>query len=468
MQLFKGHKFWGYIRRVRDQLSTIDMTEGKPWKKLLLFTMPLLVGNLFQQVYSIADAIFLGRFVGDDALAAVGGAIPIFFLVIVILSGVAVGAGIMVAQYFGAKSRVDLSHTIAVSITLVTIVGLIMMIFGPLGTRPLLVLLNTPAEILDDSVLYINMMLWGILGMAYFNILSGILRGLGDAFWPLVYLMVSCILNIVLNFTFIVVLGMGVLGAALGTVIAQGISSVLCFLRLLTMKDVFDMNLRYFLPQRKYVSMLLKLGIPAGVSHAIFAVGMMIVQPLVNYFGPLFIAVNVIVMRIDSFVMMPNFSFGSAMTVYTGQNVGADKMDRITLGVKQCCIMAVVTASVIVGIILLFAGPIAGVFTQTGEVIDLSVRMLWILAPGYIAFSINMVLWGVIRGAGDAMSPLWGALVNTLVVRLPTAFIFVHFMGRPEALMYSLLAGWVSNTLIGIFVYLRGKWRMKGIVEELV
>jgi len=454
------------MQRFKQLLSSIDMTEGKPWEKLLIFTIPLLIGNLFQQLYSTADAIFLGRFVGDNALAAVGSSMPIFFLIMVLLMGVSIGAGIMVSQYFGAKSREDLSYTIGTSITIITILSLIMMIFVPLGTRPLLALLGTPVEILADSALYMNILLWGVLGMAYFNILSGILRGLGDAFSPLIYLIITCLLNIALNFFFIVMLGLGVFGAAIGTVIAQGFSSILCFRRLLRMQDVFDFDKQFLWPRKKYVYQVLRLGVPTGASQAIFAVGMMIVQPLVNGFGTLFIATNVIVMRIDSFVMMPNFSFGNAVTVYAGQNVGAGKLDRIEQGVKQCSIMASTTALVLVALILLFSSYIAGAFTQTEEVINLSQRMLWILAPGYIAFAVNMVLWGVIRGAGDAISPMWGSLINTVVIRVPSAYLFVHLMGRPEALMYSLLAGWVTNLIIGIIVYRRGKWRTMGIIRR--
>jgi len=340
------------------------------------------------------------------------------------------------------------------------------MVFGPLATRPLLVLLRTPAEILDDGALYMNVLLWGILGLAYFNILSGILRGLGDSFSPLIFLIIASLLNIALNFFFIVILGWGVFGAAIGTVIAQGLTSVLCFRQLMKMSDVFDMGWKYFIPKRAYVIQILKLGVPSGVSQAIFAVAMMIVQPLVNNFGAMVIAANVVVMRIDSFVMMPNFSFGNSVTVYTGQNVGAGKMDRVEQGMKQCSFMAGGTSIVIVIILLLFGHHIAGLFTQNQAVVDLSMRMIRILAIGYVLFSVNMVLWGVIRGAGDAMSPLVGSILNSVIIRVPTAFLFVHLMGRPEALMYSLLAGWIFNLIIAIVVYRMGRWKTKGVANR--
>ena len=459
-------KVTSFMRQIIERFSAINMTEGLPWKKLLLFTIPLLIGNVFQQLYSTVDAVFLGRFVGDNALAAIGSSIPIFFLILMLCMGVAMGAGVMASQYFGAKSREDLSYTIGTAITLTAIVSLAITIFVPFATRPLLVLLGTPTEILDDGTLYMNVLLWGIIGVAYFNMLSGILRGLGEAIAPLFYLIVACLLNIVLNFVFIVVLRLGVFGAAIGTVIAQALTSILCFRKLLQMRDVFDMGWQYLLPKKKYVIQVLKLGVPTGASQAIFAIAMMITQPLVNSFGAMFIAVNVIVMRIDGFVMMPIFSFGNAMTVYAGQNVGANKMDRVDQGMKQCIRISVGTSLVLVTIMLLFGRYIAGAFTETQEVVDLTMRMLWILAIGYITFSAANVLWGLIRGAGDAISPLWAAVINSVVIRLPTAYLFVYLFGRPEALMYSLVTSWTFGLLFAIVIFRIGRWRSKGLVQK--
>ena len=454
------------MQRFKDKFSAIDMTQGKPWNKLILFTVPLLIGNLFQQMYSTADAIILGRYVGDEALAAVGSSMPIFFLIMVLLMGISIGAGIMVSQYHGAKKHDELSYTVGNSLTVITVLAILMMAFDPLGTRPLFDLFNTPPEIIDDSIMYMNILLRGVIGMAYFNILSAILRGLGDAFSPLIYLAISCVLNILLNYLFIVGFGWGIPSVAIGTVIAQSFSAVLCFRRLLKMTKSFEMGYRFLLPKKEYIVKLLKLGVPTGASQAIIAVAAMIVQPLVNSFGSSIIAANFIVMRIDGFVMMPIFSFSHAMTVYAGQNMGAGKKERISQGAKQGALMAICTAVVLVAGILLFARIIAGSFTETQEVVDLSARMLWILAPGHIALSVAMVLWGTIRGSGDAMSPLWAALINTMVIRVPAAYLFVHLLGRPEGIMYGLLTSWSVNMLLSITVYNIGKWRTKGIVRE--
>ncbi|MCL2580458.1 MAG: MATE family efflux transporter [Oscillospiraceae bacterium] len=428
--------------------------------------MPLLVGNVFQQLYSTVDAIMLGNFVGDYALAAVGTTIPLFFLIMLLMTGVAMGAGVMVSQYFGAKQREELSYTCGTCITLTAMLGLALMIIGPIFTRPMLIFLGTPPEILNDATLYMNILLWGVLGMGYFNIFSGALRGMGDAFSPLLYLALASLLNIALNFLFIGLLGWGVAGAAVGTVISQAFTSVLCLRRLMQMRDVFDMGLRYLRPQKKYLVQMLKLGVPTGVSQAIFAIAMMAVQPLANSFGPTFLATYVIVMRVDSFVMMPNFSFSNSMSVYAGQNMGAGKLERIAQGFKQCSLMALSTAVVIVALLLTFGGQIAGWFTQTEEVLAMTAQFLAILAAGYVIFSVGAVGWGAIRGAGDAITPLWASIIITAGVRVPSAYLFVHWLGTPVALAYSLLAGWTANTILALIAYRLGKWRKTGIVRH--
>jgi Na+-driven multidrug efflux pump len=182
----------------------------------------------------------------------------------------------------------------------------------------------------------------------------------------------------------------------------------------------------------------------------------------------MFMAVNVIVMRIDGFVMMPIFSFGNAMTVYTGQNVGAEKMDRVDKGIKQCLQISVGASIVLVAIILLFGRYVAGWFTETQEVIDLTMRMLWILAFGYLTFSASNVFWGLIRGAGDAMSPLWASIINSVVVRLPGAYLLVYLLGRPDALMYSLVISWTFGLILSIIIFRIGKWRTKGLVHKKI
>jgi len=459
------------MQKFKQLMSGVDMTTGAPWKKLLIFTVPLLVGNLFQQLYGLVDAIMLGNWVGVHALAAVTATLPMLFLIMVFMMGVSMGAGVMVSQFFGAKKREELSRTIGVSITLTILLGVIVSGLGPFGTRWLLVTLDTPYEVVDYAVQYINILLWGVLGVSFFNIFSGILRGVGDSFSPLIYLIFASLLSIVLNFLFIRVLNLGVSGAAISTVTAQSISALLCLRRMRKMREHFDMKWAYLIPQKDLVKQILRLGVPTGASQAVFSIAMMLVQPLANGFGMLVLAANNIVMKVDGLVMMPNFSYGNAMTVYAGQNMGANQPERVAKGTSQCVKLALGTAVVLVIILLIFGRQIAGWFVpadfeQVHELLDLSVRFLRILAVGYLIFAVNSVLWGTIRGAGDAMTPMWAAVLNTVLIRVPSAYLFVWWLDRPEALIFSLLLGWTSITIMSLISYRIGRWRKSGLVAK--
>jgi len=462
-----------YMSRIKNFFSPKDMTEGAPWKRIVEFSIPLLIGNIAQQFYNTADSIIVGRYVGDNALAAVGSAGPVLNILLVLFVGVATGAGIMVSQYFGAKDRERLSRTIGVCITLTAMVSLVIMVVGPLITRPLLTFLNTPDSIIDWCTNYLNILFVGSIGFSYYNILSGILRGLGDSISALLFLIVSTILNIILDIWFVAGFKMGVPGVALATVIAQTISSILCAIKLLKMNDVFDFSLEMLKPVKEYVVKIFKLGLPSGLTHAIFSIAMVTVQSLTNTFGEMVIACNVIVMRVDGFAMMPNFSFGVAMTTYAGQNVGAKKIDRVVQGTRDGLKMAVGVSATITVILLIFGKYLMSIFTSTAELVDLSMRMMRILAAGYIAMAVTQVLSGVMRGAGDTVTPMWISLITTIVLRVPIAYGLAYLTrsadyptGRPESVFISLLVAWICGAIINSVFYKIGKWRDKVIVEN--
>lgn len=461
------------MARLKELFAPKDMTEGAPWKRIVEFSIPMLIGNVAQQFYNTADSIIVGRYIGDNALAAVGSANPVLNLLLVLFIGISVGAGILVSQYFGAKDREGLSHSIGVCITLTAIASLIIMIVGPLVTRPLLIFLNTPASIIDWCEDYLVILFIGAVGFTYYNILSGILRGLGDSLSALLFLLISTALNIVLDIWFVASFNMGVAGVALATVIAQGISALLCFIKLKRMTDIFYLNLKVLKPEKEYVIKLLKLGLPSGITQAIFSFAMIAVQSLTNSFGELVIACNVIVMRVDGFAMMPNFSFGTAMTTYVGQNIGAKRMDRVDKGIVDGTKIAVSVSAVITVILLLFGKYLMRIFTDTTELVDLSMRMMCILAVGYVAMAVTQSLSGVMRGAGDTMTPMWISLITTILLRVPLAYAIAYFTrspeypaGRPEAIFVSLLIAWVSGAIITTIFFKRGKWREKTFVDE--
>ncbi len=453
---------------LRSLFTARDMTQGAPWKRIMEFALPMLLGNFAQQLYNTVDSVVVGHYVGDNALAAVGSAMPILNLLLALFVGIATGAGIVISQNFGARDRKGLSTAIGNCITLAAIATAIIMVVGPLVTMPFLKLLETPDSIIGWCADYLNIYFIGISGFFFYNMLSGVLRGLGDSFSALMFLLVSAALNVVLDIWFVAGFGMGVPGVSLATVIAQGISAVLCYFKLMRMSDVFDLNWQSLKLVPKTAMRILTLGVPSGITQGVMAAAGMVVQSLTNSMGEVVIACNVIIMRVDGFAMMPNMTFGQAMSVFVGQNVGAARYDRVHQGTKQGSLMAFAVSTTITIAILLFGKYLLAIFTETEYLIDLAVRMMRILAVGYICVSVTQVLGGVMRGAGDTVTPMWISILSTIALRVPVAYGLAawsanaeHPNGQPWALFASLLISWSLGMLMTIFVFSLGKWKKK-------
>ena len=451
---------------LKSIFAATDMTEGTPWKKILQFSLPMLIGNIAQQLYNTADTVIVGMYVGDNALSAVGSAAPILNLLLALFVGISTGAGIVISQSFGARDRDGLSRNIGNCITLTVIASVFIMVFGPLITRPMLNLLDTPASIIDWCESYLNIYFYGILGFFMYNMLSGVLRGLGDSVSALIFLLVAAALNVVLDLVFVAGFGMGVPGVALATIIAQGISAVCCFMKLMRMKDTFTLSKASFKFQPKVAGRIIKIGVPSGITQAIMSCSMMVVQALTNSMGEMVIAANVIIMRVDGFAMMPNMSFGQAMTVYTGQNVGAHKWHRVHQGINQGCYIAEAFSATITLVLLFLNRYLFAIFTETPELIDLAGRMMRIMAVGYIAIAVTQVLGGVMRGAGDTVTPMWISISTTVLMRLPVAYGLAYLTrseafphGHPYSLSISLLVAWTMGAVISVFAYRRSNVR---------
>jgi len=461
------------LASLKKMFGAQDMTTGKPLYNLAAFSIPLLIGNIAQQLYNTVDSIIVGKYVGDTALAAVGTSGPILNLLLLLFMGISTGAGIMVSQYFGARRTEDLNQTIGTCLTLTFIASVIIMIVGPIVTPPLMSLLNTPPEVYDMAVDYLTIFFLGIIGCGYYNIVSGILRGMGDSVSPLIFLVVACILNIFLDLLFVAGLGMTADGVALATIIAQGISAILCVLKLMKMKNGVVINKKTLKPDKLMTKSIIRLGLPSGLTQAIFSMAAIIVQSLTNSFGTSVIACSNVVMRVDGFAMMPNFTFGMAMTTYVGQNIGAKLMKRVDEGVKVGTLAGVAISAVLTGAILLFGEGLMRMFTSTEEVIQLGVRMLRILAVGYIAMAVTQSLSGVMRGAGDTMTPMWISIITTVIIRMPIAYLWAALTktealpnGNPDCLYFSLLISWVMGAVLTFFAYRKGSWRNKSLKDR--
>ena len=447
-----------------------DMTVGNPYLNLIQFAVPLLIGNMVQQMYNTVDSIVVGRYVGDGALAAVGAAGPIVNLLLVLFMGISAGAGIMVSQYYGAKDRKLLSLTVGNSVTLTLLSTVFVMVVGVLITKPLLGLLNTPADIFDMTADYLIIFFAGFLGCAFYNMISGILRGLGDSLMPLIFLVVACLLNIVLDILFVAQFGWGVAGVAWATVIAQMVSAILCVWRLIRMTDTVDIDRKSLKLSRHISGQVMRLGLPSGLSQMVFSMAAIVVQSLTNSFGTTVIACSVVVMRVDGFAMMPNFTFGTAMTTYAGQNIGAGLIKRVEQGTKDGMKIGIAVSCLLTACILLFGRALMRLFTNTPELVDMGMHMMSIIAVGYIAMAVTQILSGVMRGAGDTLTPMWISFITTVVIRVPVAYGMAYLTrsaelpnGSPDSLFWSLLISWVLGAVLTLIFYRKGRWRKMGM-----
>ena len=462
------------VQRIRSFFGAQDMTVGSPMSCLLKFSIPLLIGNLAQQMYNTADAIIIGQSSWrDDGLAAVGLAAPIVTLLLALFMGISTGASILSAQFFGARDRDTLNRTVGASLFLIAISGALMTVVGYFLSPVLIGITSPPSEVVGAGATeYLQIYFLGIMGCAMYNIISGILRGLGDSMYPLLFLVVACLLNIVLDL--LLVEQMGVAGVALATIIAQGVSAILCLIRLCNIRNACDVKVQLVLhPDRQLLGKIGRLGLPSGLTQAIFSCAALVVQGLTNSLGPAMVAANTAVMRVDGFAMMPNFTFGTAATTYIGQNVGAGKAERLRPGVKAMLRLGLISSTVMVAGILLFGRQLIGCFTQTELTIQLGVQGLNTLAIGYICVSVTQVLQGTMRGAGQTKVPMYITFITTVLLRVPLVYLLAALTrneewttGQPAAIFFSLLTAWVVAMALSVIAY-RMKWWRRNLPGDL-
>jgi len=435
-----------------------------------MFSIPLLIGNFAQQIYSATDSIVIGQFdpSGANGLAAIGASMPILFLMLVFMMALSTGASVMVSQFFGAKDKETLSKTVGMSILSILLISLFITAVGTILTRPLLSLIGTPEEIYDMAVAYLTIMFIGTIGNGLYNIISGILRGLGDSLTPLLFLLVCVALNIALDLLFVIRFGWGVAGVAWATIIAQGISGVICLIRLCTMPDVVTIGFKQLRLFKDLMLRLIRIGVPSGLTQGIFSIAMLFTQSLTNSMGALVVATSTAVMRVDGFAMLPNFTFGMAMSTFVGQNVGARRMDRVVAGTKAGLKLTFLISAALTIMLVLFSQYLIALFTPEPMIRELGVRAVRILAAGYVAMGISQVFYGVMRGAGDTMTPMWTSIIITWVFRIPIAYAWAYLTrsdiwpnGSPDALFGSMLIAWSLGCLLSYVLYRVGPWRKR-------
>lgn len=402
---------------------TNDMTTGNPVKLILLFSIPLLIGNIFQQFYSMVDTIIVGRFIGVEALAAVGTTSSMVFLVNGFVMGLTSGFAVLISQKYGAKDEVGVKEAVASSIILSIIATILVTFISVLSAKPLLTLMNTPSNIMKDASTYIIILYAGNIAIIFYNMMAAILRALGDSKTPLYFLIVSSVLNIILDLVLIINFKMGVAGAAYATVISQGVSAILCVIYTYKRYKILRLKKDDFKVKKKYYRKHLKVGIPMALQFSITSIGIMTVQSAINIFGSTVIASYAASSKVLQLVMQPATTLGVTMATYCGQNIGAKRYDRIKEGVKKCVQISIIT-SVISAIILIFLGKyfvMMFVSNPDAEILSYAQQVLNISAIFFIPLGLIFVYRNALQGIGDSFIPMMAG-VYELVARAIVAF----------------------------------------------
>ena len=415
-----------------------QITEGVIWKQLLLFFFPIVFGTFFQQIYNTADTIVVGRFVGKQALAAVGGSTTVIVnLAVGLFVGLSSGASVILAQFYGAKDDDSLEKTLHTAFAFSIIGSIVLGVIGYAGSRWMLQIMDTPADVLEDSVLYLHIYFIGMLFNLLYNMGAGILRAVGDSKRPLYVLIITCTVNIILDLLLVIGFGLGVLGVAAATVISQAISAVIVIVMLLKTKESYKLIPSRIRFHSRYLKAILRIGIPAALESTMYNVSNLIIQVYVNKLGTDTVAAWGTLSKIDAFFWMVLNAFGISITTFVGQNYGAGKFTRMKKSVRICMIMALFSSVAISGTIILFGKELFGLFTSDQKVLQIGVHMIFRMLPAYSIFVVISILSGALRGAGKVLIPMVLTCGGVCTLRLLWLFTMVPRYPGIDTIMLS-------------------------------
>lgn len=433
---------------------TKDLTKGSPARLIIYFAIPLLIGNVFQQLYSMVDAVIVGRYVSEEALAAVGVTGAIFFLVIGFVQGVTSGFSIVTAQRFGAGDEAGVRKSVGISIWLSVILTVILTVISVATARPLLNLMNTPDNIIEDAVLYITIIYAGIFASMYYNLVSGIIRALGDSKTPLYFLILSAVFNVVLDLFFIIKLHLGVAGAGYATVLSQLLSAVFCTFYMAKRYDILRLTKEDMRFDREDARIHLSIGIPMALQFSVTAIGVMVMQAALNRFGSTAIASFTAAVKVEQLVNQPMNALGITMATYCGQNLGAGRMDRIRKGMRSCMKILVLMV-LFAAFVSIFGGrAITGLFVKnpTEAIYHYAGQYLNTISVFYPALGLLLVFRSALQGMGEALYPMLGGVLE-LVSRLVVSLTLPAFFGYTGICLASPIA-WTTAIIPLIIRYL--------------
>jgi putative MATE family efflux protein len=441
-----------------------DLTKGHVGGQILKYTAPMLLGNLFLQSYSIIDCIIVGKLIGKEALAAVGASFPIIFMLISFVIGIASGGTIIISQYFGAKDYDNVRKAIDTMYIFVFFASIIIMTIGISLSTDLFRIMNLPEEIMPQATAYLNTFLLGTIVLFGFNGTCAILRGLGDSVTPLVFLIISSVINIILVIVFVKYFGWGIKGAAWATVVSQGIAFFSAIIYLNKTHKLIRLKLKELAFDKEMFWKSFNIGLPSGFQQTFVSIGMIALFRIVNGYGANIIAAFSVAGRIDNFAMMPAMNFGHALSTFTGQNIGANKKKRVRSGLIATIGMSSL-ASLIISIGVIFLRyPLMGMFTNDMEVIAIGVKYLIIVSSCYIVFSTMFTFNGLLRGAGDTLIPMFITLLSLWIIRIPFAYILSGRIGE-TGIWWAVPIAWFAGALFSFIYYLTGNWKNKVLVK---
>lgn len=448
-----------------ENTKTNQIIEGVIWKQLLIFFFPIVIGTLFQQLYNAVDAIVVGRFVGKQALASVGGSAAVLSnLVIGFFTGLSAGATVIISQYYGAKDSQNLHkglHT-AYAISLIMSVGV--SILGWFLTPWMLSITQTPADTMADSIVYLRIYFLGMTALLIFNMGSGIMRAIGDSKRPLIYLIICCVINIILDILLVVVFRMGIAGAAYATIISQAVSALLVTLALMRSYPDLKLKLSSIRINLSLLKAEFRIGLPGGIQSAMYSISNIIIQTAINKLGTDTAAAWAAWSKLDAIFWTICGAFGIAITTFAGQNYGARRHDRVFSSVRVCLGMSLGVCGVLLTFLMAACRPLYGIFTPDPNVIDIGVYMLRLITPSYVSFIFIEIFSGALRGMGDVFIPTLINMGGVICVRLPWVLFVTPMFPQLSTIVYSYPVSWIPTAILIVWYYFyKKKWLMRDV-----
>ncbi len=445
-----------------------DLTVGKEGKQILLFALPVLAATIFQQLYNVVDSIIVGNYIGKEALAAVGASFPVIFVTISLIIGISTGISVVISQYFGAKEFDSVVKAINTFYAFIFVASIVLSLFGVYFARDIFVALKLPADVLNDAVDYLQIYLGGLILMFAFYGTNAILRGMGDSKTPLYFTIFSTLLNIVLDLVFVIVFGWGIKGVAYASVIAQGISFIMATYFINRGESLIHFSIRGFKFDYEIFMKSLKIGLPTGLQQSFVALGMIFIMRIVNDFGTNAIAAYTAASRLDAFASMPAMAFSSAIATFVGQNIGANKIERVRKGFIMTLSFTSIL-SVTVSISMYFFGKeLIMLFSKDQDVIEIGYRYLVIVSSFYVLFTAMFSTQGLLRGAGDTLIPMFITLISLWILRIPLSY----YLSRPsfglgtDGIWWGIPIAWSFGFIASFVYYKTGRWKTKSVVKK--